>query len=102
MLNDELKQCIQQGYSTYLKAKGHKPRFGQKLMIAAIARTLGGITSDSDGERTSDGHVCVVEAGTGTGKTVAYLLSAIPVARMLDKKVYHVPNPTANPTLTNP
>ena len=87
MLSSELKQCIQQGYSTYLKAKGHKPRYGQKLMIAAIARTLGGISSDNDGERTSDGHVCVVEAGTGTGKTVAYLLSAIPVARMLDKKV---------------
>ncbi|HEY7773667.1 MAG TPA: ATP-dependent DNA helicase DinG [Marinagarivorans sp.] len=87
MLNNELKQCIQQGYSTYLKAKGHKPRYGQKLMIAAIARTLGNIESDGDGERTSGGHVCVVEAGTGTGKTVAYLLSAIPVARMLGKKV---------------
>ncbi len=87
MLSDELKLCIQQGYSTYLKAKGHKPRYGQKLMIAAIARTLGNINSDDNGERQGTGHVCVVEAGTGTGKTVAYLLSAIPVARMLDKKV---------------
>ncbi|WP_053979577.1 ATP-dependent DNA helicase DinG [Marinagarivorans algicola] len=87
MLSDELKLCIQQGYSTYLKAKGHKPRYGQKLMIAAIARTLGNINSDDAGERQGTGHVCVVEAGTGTGKTVAYLLSAIPVARMLDKKV---------------
>lgn len=87
MLNDELKLCIQQGYSTYLKAKDHKPRYGQKLMIAAIARTLGNIYSDDNGERQGTGHVCVVEAGTGTGKTVAYLLSAIPVARMLDKKV---------------
>lgn len=87
MLSDELKLCIQQGYSTYLKAKGHKPRYGQKLMIAAIARTLGNIHNDDNGERQGTGHVCVVEAGTGTGKTVAYLLSAIPVARMLDKKV---------------
>ena len=87
MLNDELKQCIQQSYSTYLKAKGHKPRYGQKLMIAAIARTLGNIVSNDNGERQGTGHVCVVEAGTGTGKTVAYLLSAIPVARLLDKKV---------------
>lgn len=87
MLNNEIKQCIQQSYSTYLKAKGHKPRYGQKLMIAAIARTLGSIDMDDEGEREGGGHVCVVEAGTGTGKTVAYLLSVIPVARMLGKKV---------------
>lgn len=87
MLTDELKQVIQQSYSTYLKAKKHTPRYGQKLMIAAIARTLGAVRVNSDGERLGEGHVCVVEAGTGTGKTIAYLLSTIPVARLLDKKV---------------
>ena len=37
--------------------------------------------------RASDRHVCVIEAGTGTGKTVAYLLAAIPIAQLLGKKL---------------
>jgi len=56
-------------------------------MIAAIARTLGSIDSDAEGIRTSENHVCVVEAGTGTGKTVAYALAAIPVAKALGKRL---------------
>lgn len=87
MLSDSVKKTIQSSYSQYLQAKKHNPRYGQKLMIAAIARTLGSVTLDEEGERGSDGHVCVVEAGTGTGKTVAYLLAAIPIAQALGKKV---------------
>lgn len=87
MLSDSVKKTIQASYSQYLKAREHKPRYGQKLMIAAIARTFGSIILDEEGERGSDGHVCVVEAGTGTGKTVAYLLAAIPIAQALGKKV---------------
>ncbi len=56
-------------------------------MIAAIARSLGAIQLDEEGRRTGGGHVCVVEAGTGTGKTVAYLLATLPIARALGKKV---------------
>src|SRR5690606_5386456 len=59
--------------------------YGQKVMIAEIARTLGGIQLDEEGQRIGGNHVCVVEAGTGTGKTVAYLLSALPIARALGK-----------------
>lgn len=86
-LNERLKKCIQGAYSQFLQSKGHNPRYGQKLMIAAIARTLGSLNLDDDGERQSDGHVCVVEAGTGTGKTVAYLLATLPIAQALGKKV---------------
>lgn len=86
-LTDEIKQEIQAGYRRFLDTKSLRPRHGQKLMIAAIARTLGGITSDAEGTRTSDNHVCVVEAGTGTGKTVAYALAAIPVAKALGKRL---------------
>ena len=87
MLTEELKQRIQQAYRDFLAGKGLQPRYGQKLMIAEIARTLGAVELDDQGVRSSDGHICVVEAGTGTGKTVAYLLATLPVAKALGKKV---------------
>ena len=87
MLNDDTKKTIQKAYSQFLEAKSLKPRYGQKLMIAEIAKTLGSITLDSEGLRSSEQHLCVIEAGTGTGKTLAYLLAVIPVAQALDKKV---------------
>ncbi|MEH6471841.1 MAG: ATP-dependent DNA helicase DinG [Halopseudomonas sp.] len=75
----ELKQQIQQAYSAYLDSRGLKARYGQKLMIAEIVKGL------LDTEQSPP--VCVVEAGTGTGKTIAYLLAAIPLAKHLGKKL---------------
>lgn len=86
-LSTDVKRQIQDAYSQFLKSKQHQPRYGQKLMIAAIARTLGAVSLDAENCRESTGHVCVVEAGTGTGKTVAYLLAALPVAKAMGKKV---------------
>lgn len=87
MLTDAVKQQIQSAYREFLNRKHLKPRYGQRLMIAEIAKCLGGITMDSEGKRTSGNHVCVVEAGTGTGKTLGYLVAVMPLARALDKKV---------------
>lgn len=87
MLSDDLKQTIQQSYRTFLQQHDLKPRYGQKMMIAAVARTLGGISFDDKKERTSENHLCVIEAGTGTGKTMAYLLSAIPIAKARGKSL---------------
>ncbi len=87
MLSDEIKQTIQQAYSRFLEQRDLKARYGQKLMIAAVANTLGGIKLGDDGQRLSDGHICVIEAGTGTGKTVAYLLATLPIAKAMGKKV---------------
>ena len=87
MLSNDLKKSIQGAYSEFLNNKELKARYGQKLMIAEIARTLGGIHLDDEEVRDSEGHICVIEAGTGTGKTVAYLLAAIPVAKALGKKL---------------
>lgn len=75
-LTDALKEEIQAAYRAWLAGRGFKPRRGQRQMIAAIARDL-----------TGEGRRCVVEAGTGTGKTVAYCLAAIPAAKVLEKKV---------------
>lgn len=86
-LPEDVKQRIQHSYSQFLQAKQLTPRHGQKLMIAAIARTLGNIELDQAGQRCNDSGVCVIEAGTGTGKTVAYLLGVIPIAQALGKTV---------------
>lgn len=79
MLTDDLKNTIQSAYSSLLESKGLKARLGQRLMIAEVARTL------TSAEDQAEAPVCVVEAGTGTGKTIAYTLAAIPVAQSLEK-----------------
>ena len=76
-LTDAIKDEIQSAYRAWLAGRGFKPRWGQRQMIADIARTL-----TSPGNRLS-----VVEAGTGTGKTVAYCLAVIPIAKAMDKRV---------------
>lgn len=83
-LSDAVKAEIQQAYRDVLAGKGIRARYGQRLMIAEIARYMGDIT-ENDGQRTSQPAACVVEAGTGTGKTLGYLIAAIPVARALGK-----------------
>ena len=87
MLTDDTKQAIQGAYTRFLEQKGLKARYGQRLMIAEVARGLGNIETGDDNERSGDPAVVVVEAGTGTGKTVAYSLAAIPVARAAEKRL---------------
>lgn len=87
MLTQDVKLQIQQAYSKFLKSKGLQPRTGQKHMIADIARCLGAIESDADGQRINEAGLCAIEAGTGTGKTVGYAMAVLPVARALGKRV---------------
>ncbi|MGH1486268.1 MAG: ATP-dependent DNA helicase DinG [Cellvibrionaceae bacterium] len=89
MLSDELKSTIQSVYRQFLEHRELTSRHGQKLMIANIANTLANIKADNHGKRieSDNPHLCIVEAGTGTGKTVAYLLAAIPIAQALNKKL---------------
>jgi len=56
-------------------------------MIGHIASFLGAIERDDEGLRVSDNNVIAIEAGTGTGKTVAYLLSVLSLAKSAGKKV---------------
>jgi ATP-dependent DNA helicase DinG len=81
------RDLIQSAYSNYLKGRHIKARPGQRQMIGAIANYLSDIQVDGEGRRTSDPCVCVIEAGTGTGKTLAYLVGTLPFARHLQKKV---------------
>ncbi len=87
MLSDELKEEIQAAYSRLLAEKGYKSRYCQRLMIGAIARTLGRIQVDEGGDRLPGPNICVVEAGTGTGKTIAYAIAALPIAKALGKRL---------------
>jgi ATP-dependent DNA helicase DinG len=87
MLTDVQKQSIQTAYKTLIKNKGYRARYGQRVMIAEIAKTLAGIGTDAKGLRLGESHICVVEAGTGTGKTVAYMMAALPLALALKKKL---------------
>lgn len=79
----ELKEQIQAGYRAFLARRGLRPRAGQRQMIAAIAGFLGAREDNPE----PDARVCAVEAGTGTGKTLAYLLAALPLARAQGKKL---------------
>ena len=87
MISNELKSQIQGAYSRFLEAKSLKPRYGQRLMIAEIAKVLGDVDTDEEGRRSGDPAVVAVEAGTGTGKTVAYAIAAIPTAKLAGKRL---------------
>jgi len=81
MLTTELKTQIRQSFEA---AKDSMPDFkirhAQNKMIAEISKTLSGEYPDSN-------PIICVEAPTGTGKTMAYLLSAIPIAKAQKKKL---------------
>ena len=81
ILNDASRKEIQKAYSSFLESKQLKARYGQRLMIAEVSRTLGRINDASQ----QSPAICAIEAGTGTGKTVAYSVSAIPLARAAGK-----------------
>lgn len=83
MLAENVKELIQSSYRQLLKSRDLTPRYGQRRMIAEIANTLAEVDTDGD----SPGPVCVIEAGTGTGKTLAYLLAAIPLAQAHNLKL---------------
>lgn len=77
MLPDTIKERIREAYQTLVEQRELKPRWGQRQMIAEVANALG----DPDLPQS----IAVVEAGTGTGKTIAYTIAALPVASARDK-----------------
>ena len=81
MLTDKLKQVIRHSYKAIGEnLSNFNPRKEQTLLIAEIAKTLAG-------EYSKDRKIITIEAGTGTGKSLAYSLGAIPLALARDKKV---------------
>ena len=81
MLSDKLKQAIRQAYKAIGENLTHfNPRKQQTFLIAEIAKTLAG-------EYSKDRKIITIEAGTGTGKSLAYCLGTIPLALARNKKV---------------
>ena len=79
LIDGELQDAIREAYQQLIESMGLVQRWGQRQMIAEVANALG----DSRAETP----IAVVEAGTGTGKTIAYLVAALPIARARKKKL---------------
>ena len=82
MLADAEKAGIQKSYRDWLAAKKLKPRHGQRHMVAEVARVL---ANARFGNEDLEKRIAAIEAGTGTGKTLAYLLPALVLARALER-----------------
>jgi len=86
LLDDATKDRIREAYGAIIDSKGLTPRWGQRQMIAEIANALGRIPRGGEAS-PAEPAVCVIEAGTGTGKTIAYAVAAIPLAQALGKRL---------------
>ncbi|MEM6774972.1 MAG: ATP-dependent DNA helicase DinG [Pseudomonadota bacterium] len=110
-LRDAEKDAIREAYNATIEARGLVPRWGQRQMIAEVARALaamassgaGGAAPESDRERVAgeaadenssstvaaaaSAPIAVIEAGTGTGKTIAYVIPALVLARARGKRL---------------
>jgi len=85
MLSPELQLQIQTYFKEYVQARSLTLRKGQRVMIAEVAKSFSsGLRLDLNSP-DKPGAICVIEAGTGTGKTLAYTLGALPVAMEYDK-----------------
>lgn len=67
------------------RLEGFQPREGQLQMLHAIADTLA--EADFDPANPPQPQVAVIEAGTGVGKTRAYLLAGLHLARLRKVKL---------------
>lgn len=86
-MNPEWQGRIQKAYRDFLAGRQVKARRSQAHMIADIAKSFAGIKEDEAGLRQGQQHISVIEAGTGTGKTLAYLLATLPVAQAREKRL---------------
>lgn len=85
-LDDTTKELIREAYKNLGdNTPGFRPRAAQRHMIGGIARHLGAVYP---GDKRPDGYhtpIFVVEAGTGTGKTFAYALAMLVIAKQRGK-----------------
>ncbi len=87
MLSTELQEKIQIHYKECVEARSLTVRKGQRVMIAEVAKSFASSLNLDINSPSNAGSVCVIEAGTGTGKTLAYTLGALPVAMEYEKSL---------------
>ena len=81
MLTDTVKKQIRHGYDKLTQAlPNFAKRKAQNYLVAEIAKVLAG-------EYDKSRRILVAEAGTGIGKSLAYILAALPVAQANNKKL---------------
>ena len=81
MLTPKLKQQIRSSFDgAKTQISNFSNRSSQNKMIAEISKTLMSEYPDTN-------PIICVEAPTGTGKTMAYLVSCLPIAKSLKKKL---------------
>ena len=81
MLRDDEKSLIRKSVGALRNGlEGFTPRRAQLEMIASVAHAIGACHEPEDTNRQGR-NIAVVEAGTGTGKAIGYLLPAIVLAR---------------------
>ncbi|NLC20625.1 MAG: ATP-dependent DNA helicase DinG [Halomonadaceae bacterium] len=79
-LSEDIKEDIREAYKSIQRnVKGFRDRKAQLKLIAEVARTLSGFYGSN--------RTLAVEAPTGTGKSIGYMLGAIPVAKSYEKRL---------------
>lgn len=79
-LSDEVKGEISAAYKSIKnRTTDFKNRVSQRILISEVARTLSGFYGIT--------RILVAEAPTGTGKSIGYMLPAIPVAKSEKKRL---------------
>jgi ATP-dependent DNA helicase DinG len=99
-LSDADKAAIRDAYNALVEARGLVSRWGQRQMIAEVARALArvepasrqaagdaGDSGTGSASATDGSPFAVIEAGTGTGKTIAYVIPALVLARARGKRL---------------
>ncbi|WP_157991521.1 ATP-dependent DNA helicase DinG [Caldimonas tepidiphila] len=80
MDKDKLHSFLDAQYEALAqRLPGFTPREGQRAMVREIADAIAGASFEPDG--APEARVAVIEAGTGVGKTRAYLLAGLKIAR---------------------
>ncbi|MBU2070011.1 MAG: ATP-dependent DNA helicase DinG [Gammaproteobacteria bacterium] len=81
MLTESLKNQIRAIHSNIKTAlPNYQPRAGQNQLVAEISKIIAGTYHKHE-------RIGLIEAGTGTGKSLAYMLAAIPYALAQKKKL---------------
>ena len=81
MSTSKIQQSIRKSYQNLqFQLENFVPRRAQNYLVAEITKTL-------CGQYHKKNRLIVAEAGTGIGKSLAYLMAAIPVAVVNNRKI---------------
>ncbi len=81
MITPKIQKSVRQSYQNLqAQMENFTPRRGQNYLVAEITKTLCGTYHAKN-------RLLVAEAGTGIGKSLSYLMGAVPVAVLNNKKL---------------